>query len=88
MIGAFANPSGGYFSYPEQLSNFPLGTSYYFCHSGSGWPTGGAVPSHGQVSVTSHNQYFAGLCAGSGNFWLGSQATDGHDYYSNQVTLG
>jgi hypothetical protein len=25
--------------------------------------------------------------AGSGNFWIGFQATHGHDYYSNQVTL-
>lgn len=71
-----------------RLANFPLGTTYYFCHSGSGYPTGGAVTSHGSVNITSPNQTFGALCSGSGNFWIGFQATDGHDYYSNQVTLG
>ena len=28
------------------------------------------------------------LCSGSGNFWIGFQGIDSHDYYSNQVTLG
>lgn len=71
-----------------QLANFPLGTTYYFCHSGSGYPTGGTIASKGSVSITSHNQNLGALCSGSGNFWIGFQATDGHDYYSNQVTLG
>ena len=71
-----------------QLANFPLGTTYYFCHSGSGYPTGGAIVSNGSVSVSSHNENLGALCSGSGNFWIGFQATDGRDYYSNQVTLG
>jgi hypothetical protein len=73
-----------------QLSNFPLGTTYFFCHTGdgSGYPTGGSISNHGQFNVTSPNQGFSsGLCSGSGNFWIGLQATDGHDYYSNQVAL-
>ena len=74
-----------------QLVNFPLGLSYYFCHAGdpSGYPTGGAVTSHGSFTVSSPSQYWSsGLCAGSGNSWVGIQATDGNSYYSNQVTLG
>ena len=73
-----------------QLSNFPLGTTYFFCHSAdpSAFPTGGVVTNHGQVNVTSPSQSFSsGLCAGRGNAWIGLQATDGHDYYSNQVNL-
>jgi len=73
-----------------QLSNFPLGTTYFFCHTGdgSGYPTGGSISNHGQFNVSSPNQGFSsGLCSGSGNFWIGLQATDGHDYYSNQVPL-
>jgi hypothetical protein len=70
-----------------QLANFPLGTTYYFCHSGSGYPTGGTIASNGSVSVISPNENLGALCSGSGNFWIGFQATDGHDYYSNQVTL-
>ena len=71
-----------------QLSNFPLGTTYFFCHAGSGYPTGGSITNHGQFDVTSPNQSFSsGLCSGSGNFWIGLQATDHNDYYSNQVTL-
>jgi hypothetical protein len=73
-----------------QLNNFPLGVTYFFCHTGdgSGYPTGGSISNHGQINVTSPNQSFAsGLCSGSGNFWIGFQATDGHDYYSNQVAL-
>jgi hypothetical protein len=70
-----------------QLSNFPLGTTYYFCHNGSGYPTGGAITSHSSVDVASPNENLGTLCSGSGNFWIGFQATDGHDYYSNQVTL-
>jgi hypothetical protein len=27
-----------------QLHDFPVGTSYYFCHTGSAYPTGGSVP--------------------------------------------
>ena len=72
-----------------RLNNFPQGTTYFFCHAGGGYPTGGAVTNHGQFNVKSPNQSFSsGLCAGSGNAWIGLQATDGHDYYSNQVTLG
>jgi cell wall-associated NlpC family hydrolase len=72
-----------------QLANFPTGISYFFCHTGSGYPAGGAVPNHGSVSISSSNQsWSSGWCSGSGNFWVGIQATDGHDYYSNQVTLG
>ena len=48
----------------------------------------GTIASKGSVSITSHNQNLGALCSGSGNFWIGFQATDGHDYYSNQVTLG
>ncbi len=38
--------------------------------------------------VTSPDEDLGALCSGSGNFWIGFQGTDGHDYYSNQVTLG
>ena len=79
------SPSGNHLA--VQLSNFPLGTTYFFCHSGSGYPTGGTVTSNPPVSVTSPNQSFT-ACTGSGNFWIGLQGTDGHDYYSNQVTIG
>jgi hypothetical protein len=71
-----------------QLANFPLGTTYYFCHSGTGYPTGGSIASHSSVDITSPDQNLGALCSGSGNFWIGFQGTDGHDYYSNQVTLG
>jgi uncharacterized membrane protein YgcG len=70
-----------------QLANFPLGTTHYFCHSGSGYPTGGAIASEGSVSVTAPDESLGALCSGSGNFWIGFQAADGNDYYSNQVTL-
>ena len=85
---ATASNSGGQMS--VQLSNFPTGLTYYFCHSGdgSGYPTGGTVTSHSSVTIASPNQSIGGLCSGSGNFWIGFQGTDGHDYYSNQVTLG
>ena len=71
-----------------QLTNFPLGTTYYFCHAGSGYPTGGSIASNGSVDVTSPDEYLGAMCSGSGNFWIGFQATNGNDYYSNQVTLG
>ena len=72
-----------------QLANFPPGATYYFCHAGSGYPTGGSIVAHGQFTVTAPNEAIrSGLCGGSGNFWVGLQATDGHDYYSNQVALG
>jgi hypothetical protein len=73
-----------------QFTGFPQGTTYYFCHSGnpSDYPTGGVVTAHGQVNITSPNQSFAsGLCSGRGNAWIGIQASDNHDYYSNQVDL-
>jgi hypothetical protein len=70
------------------LANFPLGTTYYFCHSGGGFPTGGVIASQGSVDVTSPGENLGVLCSGSGNFWIGFQATNGSDYYSNQVTLG
>lgn len=71
-----------------QLSNFPTGTTYYFCHVGSGYPTGGTIAGNGSVNITSAGENLGALCSGSGNFWIGFQGTDGHDYYSNQVTLG
>ncbi len=72
-----------------QLSNFPQGTNYYFCHAGSPseYPTGGSIVGHGQLSVTSPNGTYGPLCSGSGNAWIGVQGSDGHDYYSNQITL-
>ena len=83
---ATATPSGS--QLVVQLANFPLGTTYYFCHSGTGYPTGGSIASHSSVDVTSPNENLGALCSGSGNFWIGFQATDGNDYYSNQITLG
>jgi len=74
-----------------QLVNFPLGTSYYFCHNdaASGYPTGGAIASHGSFTVSSPSQsWTSGLCSGTGNFWIGIQATDGNSYYGNQAVLG
>ena len=73
-----------------QLTNFPTGVSYYFCHTGdpAGYPGGGSVPNHGQFTISASNQsWSSGLCAGAGNFWIGIQATDGNSYYSNQVVL-
>jgi YHS domain-containing protein len=72
-----------------QVSGFPTGTTYYFCHAGdpSQYPTGGSIIGHGQINVSAPNQTFGPLCSGSGNAWIGIQATDGHDYYSNQITL-
>jgi hypothetical protein len=71
-----------------QLSNFPLGTNYYFCHEGdpSQYPTGGTIIGHGQLNLTAPNSTYGPLCSGSGNAWIGVQGTDGHDYYSNQIT--
>jgi hypothetical protein len=82
-----ATASGG--NLYVQFSQFPMGVTFFFCHSGdpSGYPTGGAVPTRGQITISSPNQSFGPLCSGSGNFWVGFQATDGHDYYTNQVTL-
>jgi hypothetical protein len=88
--GAAVSASNNNGQMAVQLSNFPSGTTYFFCHSGnpSDYPTGGVVTNHGQFDVTSPNQSFAsGLCSGRGNAWIGLQATDGHDYYSNQVGL-
>jgi hypothetical protein len=72
-----------------QVSGFPTGTTYYFCHGGdpSQYPTGGSIIGRGQINVSHLNQAFGPLCSGSGNAWIGIQATDGHDYYSNQITL-
>lgn len=85
---AFATASNSNGQMLVRLANFPLGTTYYFCHSGTGYPTGGTIASHSSVNVTSPSQNLGALCSGSGNFWIGFQATDGHDYYSNQATLG
>ena len=74
---ATASGSGGQLL--VQLANFPLGTTYYFCHAGSGYPTGGTIASHGSVDVTSPDEYLGAMCSGSGNFWIGFQATDGND---------
>jgi hypothetical protein len=70
-----------------QLHAFPVGSAYYFCHVGDGYPTGGSVVRHGRINVVGANQVFRGLCSGPGNAWIGLQAADGHDYYTNQVTL-
>jgi hypothetical protein len=72
-----------------QVSGFPQGTTYYFCHAGdpSQYPTGGSIIGHGQINVSAPDQTFGPLCSGAGNAWIGVQATDGHDYYSNQITL-
>ena len=71
-----------------QVNGFPTGTTYFFCHAGSpgDFPTGGWIINHGQINVNSPNQSFGPLCSGSGDIWIGIQATDGHDYYTNQVT--
>jgi hypothetical protein len=72
-----------------QLSNFPQGTNYYFCHQGapSQYPTGGSIIGHSSLNVTSPNGTYGPLCSGAGNAWIGIQGADGHDYYSNQITL-
>jgi hypothetical protein len=87
--GADVRATGSNGNLDVQFSQFPTGVTYYFCHAGdpSGYPTGGSVPTHGQITITSPNQSFGSLCSGTGNFWIGFQATDGHDYYSNQVIL-
>ncbi len=86
-IGIVASNNDGQMG--VQLENFPLGTSYYFCHAGSGYPTGGTIASKGSFDVTSADEsWSSGICSGSGNYWIGIQATNGSSYYSNQVTLG
>jgi hypothetical protein len=73
-----------------QLHGFPTGTAYFYCHSGDGstFPTGGTITDHASMTISSPEQsWSSGWCSGTGNFWLGIQATDGHDYYSNQTTL-
>ena len=74
-----------------QLSDFPLGTTYFFCHAGTPaeYPTGGGIIGKGSFQVTSPNQSWqSGICSGTGNAWIGLQATNGQDYYSNQAVLG
>ncbi len=87
--GADVHVTGNNGNLDAQFSAFPTGVTYYFCHAGdpSGYPTGGSVPSHGQITITSPNQSFGSLCSGAGNSWIGFQATDGHDYYTNQIIL-
>jgi hypothetical protein len=87
--GAEASVFGSNGQMSLQLSNFPQGTNYYFCHQGapSQYPTGGSIIGHGQLNVTSPNGAYGPLCSGSGNAWIGVQGADGHDYYSNQITL-
>lgn len=87
--GASASVFGSNGQMSLQLSNFPQGTNYYFCHQGapSQYPTGGSIIGHGQLNVTSPNGTYGPLCSGSGNAWIGVQGADGHDYYSNQITL-
>ena len=58
-----------------QLANFPLGATHYFCHSGTGYPTGGSIASNSSVDITSANENLGALCSGSGNFWIGFQGT-------------
>jgi hypothetical protein len=73
-----------------QLANFPTGNAYFYCHAGdpSAYPLGGTITGHAALTISDPNQsWSSGLCSGSGNVWIGIQAPDGHDYYSNQTTL-
>ena len=72
-----------------QLTAFPLGNTYYFCHEGasSEYPYGGAIIGHGELTLSSPDGTYGPLCSGSGNAWIGVQGVDGHDYYSNEITL-
>jgi hypothetical protein len=73
-----------------QLGNFATGNAYFFCHYGdpSGYPYGGTVTGPSAIVIGDPNQSWpSGWCSGSGNAWVGIQAPDGHDYYSNQTTL-
>jgi surface antigen len=71
-----------------RLGSFPVGASGYWCHTGSGYPTGGTITTHGSFTVSSSSQSWPNFfCSGTGNFWLGVNGADGHDYYSNQVSL-
>lgn len=87
--GASASVYGANGQMSLQLTSFPQGTTYFFCHQGpaSQYPTGGAIIGHGQLGVGSPNGTFGPLCSGAGNAWIGIQGADGHDYYSNQITL-
>ncbi len=87
--GAAASVFGSNGQMSLQLTNFPTGTNYYFCHQGdpSQYPTGGTIIGHGQLGVSSPNGTYGPLCSGSGNAWIGVQGADGHDYYTNQITL-
>ena len=72
-----------------EISGFPTGRNYWFCHQGdpSQYPYGGAVIGRGHIDVGSPNGTYGPLCSGSGNAWIGVQGADGHDYYSNQISL-
>src|SRR5437588_248724 len=72
-----------------QLTNFPIGTNYYFCHQGDPpqYPYGGAIVANGRLDTSSPYGTYGPLCSGSGNAWIGVQGADGHDYYSNEITL-
>jgi hypothetical protein len=87
--GATISASGANGQMTVTFGGFPTGTTYYFCHAGdpSQYPTGGTVTSHSAITIFSPSQTFSNLCSGAGNNWVGVQATDGHDYYSNQLTL-
>jgi hypothetical protein len=87
--GAAASAFGSNGLMSLQLTNFPMGTNYYFCHQGdpSQYPFGGAIIGRGQLGVASPSGSYGPLCSGSGNAWIGVQGADGHDYYSNQITL-
>ena len=87
--GAAATVFGSNGQMSLQLTNFPTGVTYYFCHAGSPsqYPYGGSIIGHGQLNVSSPNGTYGPLCAGGGNAWIGVQGADGHDYYSNEITL-
>jgi hypothetical protein len=48
--------------------DFPTGTAYFFCHTGDpgGYPTGGTVPNHGQISITSPTNRSEDCAQGAG----------------------
>jgi len=73
-----------------RLVNFPTGAIHFYCHFGSGFPKGGSVDGPYATTVTSPSESWptgSGWCFGSGNAWVGVEASNSQDYYSNQVTL-
>jgi hypothetical protein len=68
------------------MDNIALGPAAVYCHSGTGYPTGGSVTYLGKYTLTSESLQVP-LC-GSGTQWVGIIASDGIIRYTSVVTAG